>query len=284
MAATIPSCCQMTGSAEFYTGFWQGPEPAKRQAAWKLQLEDKMEAKGDLRYDFQVIESWIRPGSKVLGLGCGDGTLLHSLKKKKNIRETGIDIKESNVAECIGKGLTVIQGDINTEINDYPDAFFDTVVLSQTLQETYEPIRLLKEILRIGKTAVVSFPNFSHWKIRMQFLFKGAAPVTEQLPYTWYDTPNIRVLSINDFKSLSKSRVQDRQGGGHPTSRRRQWKDRSISSECKGHLWDFPLGINAPGHVTFQTQPATIPFEGTIWQVAILVLGISSSESESVSA
>lgn len=163
-----------------------------------------MTVTNNLRYDFQIIESWIKPGSKVLGLGCGDGSLLYSLKKKKQISETGIEIRESNVAGCIEKGLTVIQGDINTEVHDYPDAFFDTVVLSQTLQETYEPVKLLKEILRIGKTAVVSFPNFSHWKTRVQFLFRGAAPVTEQLPYTWYDTPNIRVLSINDFKSLSQ--------------------------------------------------------------------------------
>lgn len=179
------------------------------------------------RYDFRIIKSWIKPGAKVLGLGCGDGTLLHSLKKNKRIVETGIDIDASTVAGCIEKGLSVIQGDINTELFDYPDGFFDTVVLSQTLQEIYEPMRLLREIMRIGKTAVVSFPNFSFWQVRMQFLFKGAAPMTKQLPYTWYDTPNIRVLSINDFRSLARKAgfkiikevaIKNRRGNGQGKS------------------------------------------------------------------
>lgn len=156
------------------------------------------------RHDFRIIESWIRPGTRVLGLGCGDGELLYSLKKNRQIVETGIDIDAATVAGCIEKGLSVIQGDINTELFDYPDAFFDTVILSQTIQQIYEPVKLLREIMRIGKTAIVSFPNFSYWKVRLQFLFKGAAPMTKQLPYTWYDTPNIRVLSINDFRSLAR--------------------------------------------------------------------------------
>lgn len=161
-------------------------------------------ANESMRYDLKIIESWIKPGAKVLGLGCGEGELLYVLKKNKNVIEAGIEMKESRVARCIEKGLSVIQGDINTEIFDYPDAFFDCVVLSQTIQQTYEPVKLLKEIMRIGKRAVISFPNFSHWKVRGQFLLSGHAPVTEQLPYMWYDTPNIRVLSLNDFKKLSK--------------------------------------------------------------------------------
>ncbi len=156
-----------------------------------------------IRYDLQIIESWIEPGSKVLGLGCGEGDLLCALKKSKNIRETGIEIVESKVAHCIEKGLSVIQGDMNIEIDDYPDGFFDYVVLSQTIQQTYNPIEILQKIMRIGKRVVVTFPNFSHWHVRMQFLFSGHAPKTKQLPYAWYDTPNIRVLSINDFKQLS---------------------------------------------------------------------------------
>lgn len=156
-----------------------------------------------IRYDLQIIESWIEPGSKVLSLGCGEGDLLSALKKSKNITETGIEIVESKVARCIEKGLSVIQGDINIEIDDYPDGFFDYVILSQTIQQTYNPIEILQKIMRIGKTAVVTFPNFSHWHVRLQFLFSGHAPRTKQLPYTWYETPNIRVLSINDFKQLS---------------------------------------------------------------------------------
>lgn len=156
-----------------------------------------------IRYDLQIIASWVPEGAKVLGLGCGEGDLLHWLKRNKQVTETGIDIAESKVRACIEKGLSVIQGDINTEIGDYPDASFDVVVLSQTIQQTYNPVALLKEIMRIGKTAVVSFPNFSHWKVRKQFLLSGHAPMTEVLPYTWYDTPNIRVLSIQDFKQLA---------------------------------------------------------------------------------
>lgn len=157
-----------------------------------------------MRYDLQIIESWIEPGARVLGLGCGEGDLLYSLKHNKNISETGVEISESKVATCIENGLSVIQGDINEEVKDYPDGCFDYVVLSQTMQQVYEPLELINSILRVGKKAVVSFPNFSHWNIRMQFLFSGHVPVTEQLPYSWYDTPNIRVLSIRDFKKFSR--------------------------------------------------------------------------------
>ncbi|SCY85354.1 methionine biosynthesis protein MetW [Desulfoluna spongiiphila] len=157
-----------------------------------------------IRYDLQIIASWIPSGSRVLGLGCGEGELLHFLKHTKGVTETGIEIAESKVSACIEKGLSVIQGDINTELDDYPDASFDCVVLSQTIQQTFDPVTLLKEIMRIGKTAVVSFPNFSHWKVRTQFLFSGHAPKTEVLPYAWYDTPNIRVLSLRDFTHLAR--------------------------------------------------------------------------------
>ena len=158
----------------------------------------------NLRFDLQVIASWVEPGARVIGLGCGEGELLHYLKKNKNIRETGIEIVEHRVAACIEKGLSVIQGDINEEIIDYPDNNFDYVILSQTLQQVYEPLDLIHEMMRIGKKVVVSFPNFGHWYIRYQVLFKGIAPVSPQLPYQWYDTPNIRILSIRDFREFSK--------------------------------------------------------------------------------
>jgi methionine biosynthesis protein MetW len=153
-----------------------------------------------MRFDLGIIASWIEPGSRVLGLGCGEGELLHFLKTHKQVRETGIEIMESRVACCIEKGLCVLQGDINREVEDYPDNAFDYVILSQTLQQVYDPPRLIASMLRIGKKAIVSFPNFGHWRIRTQLLFGGRAPVTEQLPYQWYDTPNIRVLSIRDFR------------------------------------------------------------------------------------
>jgi len=157
-----------------------------------------------LRYDLNLIASWIEPDSTVLGLGCGDGQLLSFLKKQKHIKETGVEIVESKVAECIEKGLSVIQGDINEEVEDYKDNTFDYVILSQTLQQVYEPSKLIRSMLRIGKKCVVSFPNFSHWKVRFRLLMTGYAPKTEQLPYEWHDTPNIRVITIKDFRKFIK--------------------------------------------------------------------------------
>ncbi len=157
-----------------------------------------------MRFDLQVIASWIEPGAKVICLGCGEGDLLYFLKKNKQIIGTGIDNNEDKVARCIERGLSVLQGDINEELSDYPDGAFDYVVLSQTLQQIYDPSTLLRAMLRIGKKGIVSFPNFSHWRIRLQLLFTGCAPVSHELPFDWYDTPNIRVITIKDFRKYSK--------------------------------------------------------------------------------
>ncbi len=156
-----------------------------------------------MRYDLKIIASWIKPNSTVLSLGCGEGELLYYLKKEKNVKETGIEIKESRVALCIEKGLSVLQGDINKEIKDYLNKSFDYCILSQTLQQVYDPEGLIRQILRVGKKAIVSFPNFGHIKIRLQLLSAGKAPVSRELPYQWYDTPNIRVLTLEDFKIFS---------------------------------------------------------------------------------
>ncbi|MFP4445353.1 MAG: methionine biosynthesis protein MetW [Desulfosudaceae bacterium] len=153
-----------------------------------------------MRFDHQVIASWIAPGSRVLALGCGEGDLLRLLKQEKQVAETGIEIVESRVLACIEKGLSVLQGDINEELRDYPDGAMDYVILSQTLQEVLDPAGLIAEMLRVGQKAIVSFPNFGHWRLRGQLLFRGQAPVSRDLPYEWYETPNIRVLSIRDFK------------------------------------------------------------------------------------
>jgi methionine biosynthesis protein MetW len=160
--------------------------------------------KKKMRFDLQIIASWIESGSKVLDLGCGEGELLYFLKKDKQIEGTGIERVESKVARCIEKGLPVIQGDINEEIMDYQDNTFDYVILSQTLQQVYEPSKLIQALLRIGKRGIVSFPNFSHWRVRLQLFVTGYAPITKQLPYEWYDTPNIRVITIKDFRKFSK--------------------------------------------------------------------------------
>jgi methionine biosynthesis protein MetW len=155
-----------------------------------------------LRFDLQVIASWIEPGSKVLDLGCGEGELLQFLIEEKQAIGTGIELLEGKVAQCIEKGLSVLQGDISEEIFDYPDNMFDYVILSQTLQQVYEPSKLIQSMLKVGKRGVVSFPNFSQWTCRLQHLFTGHAPKTKQLPYNWYDTPNIRVISIRDFRDF----------------------------------------------------------------------------------
>jgi methionine biosynthesis protein MetW len=155
-----------------------------------------------MRYDLQIIASWIEPRSHVLDLGCGEGELLKFLIDKKQVSGSGIERQEDRVTRCIEKGLTVLQGDINEEVLDYPEQTFDYVILSQTLQQVYEPDTLIRSILRIGKKGIVSFPNFSHWIIRLQLLSTGFAPVTKQLPYQWYNTPNIRVITIKDFKKF----------------------------------------------------------------------------------
>jgi methionine biosynthesis protein MetW len=157
-----------------------------------------------IRFDLQMVASWIEPGTRVLDLGCGTGELLFYLKKNKKVQGTGIEKEEDKVACCISKGLSVLQGDINQEIPDFPDQTFDYVVLSQTLQQVYEPDQLIISMLRIGRNGIVSFPNFSHWQVRLQLLAKGYAPVTPQLPYQWYDTPNIRVITIKDFVRFAK--------------------------------------------------------------------------------
>lgn len=158
-----------------------------------------------IRFDLQIIAAWVAPNSSVLDLGCGAGDLLYYLKTRKKVSGTGIEHDEEKVALCVEKGVTVLQGDINAEVLDYPDEAFDTVILSQTLQQVYEPAALLRTILRIGKKAVVSFPNFGHWQVRLQLLLTGYAPVTRQLPYQWYDTPNIRVISLKDFRRFART-------------------------------------------------------------------------------
>lgn len=158
-----------------------------------------------LRPDLQIIADNIAPGSRVLDIGCGDGALMAALRDQKGCDARGLEIDPANVASAVAKGLSVVQGDADTDLGTYPEGSFDYAVLSQTLQTTHRPDRILSELLRIGKQAFVSFPNFAHWRVRMSLLFGGRMPVTRLIPQSWYDTPNIHHVTIDDFRAL----VQD---------------------------------------------------------------------------
>ena len=158
----------------------------------------------NIRFDLRIISSEIPAGSRVLDLGCGNGDLLAWLAANKGVHGTGIELSKEKTTHCIGRGLSVLQGDLIEEVKDYPDCSFDYVILSQTLQQVFEPAALLYSLARIGRKVIVSFPNFSHYSNRVQLFFKGVAPKSDQLPYSWYDSPNIRVITIRDFKKFAR--------------------------------------------------------------------------------
>lgn len=157
-----------------------------------------------IRVDLQLIADMIEPASRVLDVGCGDGSLLDYLVHEKAVDGRGIEISPAGVNACLRQGLSVVQGDAETDLADYPSRAFDYVVLSQTLQATHEPARVLDELLRIGRYCIVSFPNFGHWRCRLQLLFRGRMPVTARLPNPWYATPNIHFCTISDFVDLCR--------------------------------------------------------------------------------
>lgn len=156
------------------------------------------------RRDYAIISSWIEPNTRVLDVGCGDGELLEWLARNKNVDARGIEIVRAKVLRAIARGVSVFQGDIDQGLSDYPDGAFDYVILSQTLQETRRPLQVLREMLRVGKRAIVAFPNFGHWSVRLAHLFTGRAPKTDLFPYEWYDSPNIHYLTVHDFQELAR--------------------------------------------------------------------------------
>lgn len=159
-----------------------------------------------LRPDLAIIADHIEPGARVLDVGCGDGALMAALRDRRGVDARGLEIAAANVAAAVARGLAVVQGDADVDLAGYPDASFDYAVLSQTLQTTRAPHVVLDELLRIGRRAFVSFPNFAHWRVRMSLLWGGRMPVTSLLPEQWYDTPNIHHLTVDDFRSFLAGR------------------------------------------------------------------------------
>ena len=159
-----------------------------------------------MKQEFKIISNLINKNTRVLDVGCGDGTLMEYLKNSRKIDIRGIEISKNNVQKCLSKGLTVIEGDAEKDLLQFPDGSFDFVILSQTLQAFLTPEIVIKELLRVGKKAVVTIPNFGFWKVRLHLLLKGTMPITKNLPDEWYNTPNLHMCTLKDFYNFCENR------------------------------------------------------------------------------
>lgn len=164
-----------------------------------------MNGNGIQRSDFAAIAEWVRPGSRVLDLGCGDGTLLKYLKARRNVAGYGVEIDDANVLACVKNAVNVIQSDLERGLSGFEDQSFDYVILSQTLQAMKNTERIIKDMLRVGREGIVTFPNFGYWKNRLQ-IAAGRMPVSDNLPYQWFDTPNVHLCTIADFERFCRER------------------------------------------------------------------------------
>src|SRR5690242_1021535 len=171
-------------------------------AETNLTADPNVRTPGGARIDLVLVAEMVERGAKVLDVGCGDGELLRILSESRGVDGRGIELSREGVNECVAKGLAVVQGDADTDLGNYPDDAFDYVILSQTLQATRHPRLVLEHMLRIGRHAIVSFPNFGHWQVRLQVGFGGEMPNTANLPYAWWDSPNIHFCTIKDFRHL----------------------------------------------------------------------------------
>jgi methionine biosynthesis protein MetW len=193
-----------------------------------LTMADTAREPGGARVDLLLVADMVALGSKVLDIGAGDGELLRILGEQRGVDGRGIELSREGVNECVAKGLAVIQGDADTDLADYPNDAFDYVILSQTIQATRHPRVVMEHMLRIGRHGIVSFPNFGHWKIRLQLLFGGHMPTTDNLPYAWWESPNIHFCTIKDFVALC-----DVVGAK---------RDRAVAFNA----WGTPIRFNAP--------------------------------------
>jgi len=161
-----------------------------------------------MKKEFKIISELIENNTRVLDVGCGDGTLMKFLKNEKNVDTRGLEISKENVQDCISKGLSIIEGNAEKDLHQFPNLSFDYVVLSQTLQAFYNPEKVIDDLLRVAKKAIVTIPNFGFWKVRIHLLLKGTMPVTNTLPNEWYNTPNLHMCSIKDFSNFcSKKKI-----------------------------------------------------------------------------
>ena len=191
-----------------------------------------------IRKDWRLIESLINPHSRILDIGCGKGELIEQLEKNIYAKTHGIELNPDLTRKAIAKGFSVVQGNAEKDLSQFANQSFDYVILSQTLQAMVKPKEVLLELLRIGSKAIVSFPNFGHWKIRLQLLLTGKMPVTESLPYAWYDTPNIHFFTIQDFQNLCIDL--------------NIVIEKSIGLSTKGKQFDIPLGISGANLFTLE--------------------------------
>ena len=182
--------------ASVYRDVASGKSPGLQNASEKAAIS--------ARPDYAMIAELVESGSRVLDLGCGEGELLAWLREHKGIDSRGVEIDGHKVSRAITRGVSAYQSDIDLGLADYPDGSFDFVILSQTLQETRYPLRVLREMLRVGKHGIVAFPNFGHWSTRLAHLFSGRAPRTELFPYNWYESPNLHFLTVHDFVLLCR--------------------------------------------------------------------------------
>ena len=194
----------------------------------------------NIHLDYSIIYSIIEPGSRVLDLGCGEGDLLYPLVRDKQIRAQGIELNDKAIQECVKKGLSVFQDDIENSLREYPDNSFDYVILNQSMQEVRKVDCVIQDALRIVSKVIIGFPNFAYFKSRIMLFFRGRSPITGSLPYLWFDTPNVRFLSITDFKNFCAEK------------KIRIIEDHYLGDKKIVHLWPNLLAMNAVFVITKQ--------------------------------